>query len=206
VWLRHGWQTNGITSCISDGLISYSSDELPFSKQNVQIYPLKLSVYIYFVRKVAVHLGYGTYIWLHLVSVPKLPLQCAVISLYSVVKQRLKCNTGKVCNCVIQVLRYRRLGSSLPKPFICAQRLSESTVQQKLRVFYIIRIFILRNINYFCARQGPTNIRTPFFTIKYKIILVIHNDIIVLLICPSALLVVCKTLLLCKGKAKAIPL
>jgi hypothetical protein len=46
------------------------------------------------VRKVAVHLGYGTYIWL---SVSKLPLKCAVVSLYSVVKQRLKCNTGKVC-------------------------------------------------------------------------------------------------------------
>jgi hypothetical protein len=27
-----------------------------------------------------------------------LPLQCAVVSLYSAVKQRLKCNTGKVCN------------------------------------------------------------------------------------------------------------
>jgi hypothetical protein len=34
------------------------------------------------VRKVAVHLCYGTYIWL---SVPQLPLQCAVVSLYSVV-------------------------------------------------------------------------------------------------------------------------
>jgi hypothetical protein len=45
------------------------------------------------VRKVAVHLGYGTYICL---TVSKLPLQCAVVSLYSVVKQRLKCNTGKV--------------------------------------------------------------------------------------------------------------
>jgi transposase len=33
-----------------------------------------------------------------------LPLQCAVVSLYSVVKQRLKCNTGKVCNCLIQFL------------------------------------------------------------------------------------------------------
>jgi hypothetical protein len=48
-----------------------------------------------------VHLGYGTYIWL---SVSKLPLQCAVVSLYSVVKQRLKFNTGKVCNCLIQFL------------------------------------------------------------------------------------------------------
>jgi hypothetical protein len=48
-----------------------------------------------------VHLGYGAWIWL---SVSKLPLQCAVVSLYSVVKQRLKCNTGKVCNCLIQFL------------------------------------------------------------------------------------------------------
>jgi hypothetical protein len=29
---------------------------------------------------------------------------CAVVSLYSVVKQRLKCNTGKVCNCLVQFL------------------------------------------------------------------------------------------------------
>jgi hypothetical protein len=53
------------------------------------------------VRKVAVHLGYGTCI---LLSVSNLPLQCAVVSLYSVVKQRLKCTTGKVCNCLIQFL------------------------------------------------------------------------------------------------------
>jgi hypothetical protein len=53
------------------------------------------------VRKVAVHLGYGTQIWL---SVSKLPLKCAVVSLYSVVKQQLKCNTGKVRNCLIQFL------------------------------------------------------------------------------------------------------
>jgi hypothetical protein len=33
-----------------------------------------------------------------------LPLKCAVVSLYSVVKQRLKCNTGKVSNCLIQFL------------------------------------------------------------------------------------------------------
>jgi hypothetical protein len=33
-----------------------------------------------------------------------MPLQCAVVSLYSAVKQRLKCNTGKVCNCLIQFL------------------------------------------------------------------------------------------------------
>jgi hypothetical protein len=48
-----------------------------------------------------VHLGYGTQIWL---SVSKLSLKCAVVSLYSVVKQRLKCITGKVCNCLIQFL------------------------------------------------------------------------------------------------------
>jgi hypothetical protein len=33
-----------------------------------------------------------------------LPLKCAVVSMYSVVKQRLKCNTGKVCNCLVQFL------------------------------------------------------------------------------------------------------
>jgi hypothetical protein len=53
------------------------------------------------VRKVAVHLGYGTQIWL---SISKLPIKCAVVSLYSVVKQQLKCNTDKVCNCLIKVL------------------------------------------------------------------------------------------------------
>jgi hypothetical protein len=31
-------------------------------------------------------------------------LQCAVVSLYSVVKQRLKYDTGKVCDCLIQFL------------------------------------------------------------------------------------------------------
>jgi hypothetical protein len=30
--------------------------------------------------------------------------EVAVVSLYSFVKQLLKCNTGKVCNCLIQVL------------------------------------------------------------------------------------------------------
>jgi hypothetical protein len=33
-----------------------------------------------------------------------LPFKCAVVSLYSVVKQQLKCNTGKVFNCLIQFL------------------------------------------------------------------------------------------------------
>jgi hypothetical protein len=37
-------------------------------------------------------------------SVSKLLLKCAVVSLYSVLKQRLKCNTSKVCNCLIQFL------------------------------------------------------------------------------------------------------
>jgi hypothetical protein len=53
------------------------------------------------VWKVAVNVGNGTSICL---SVSKLPLKCAVVSLYSVVKQRLKCNIGKVCNCLIQFL------------------------------------------------------------------------------------------------------
>jgi hypothetical protein len=55
------------------------------------------------VPKVAVHehFGHGTRISL---SVPKLPLQCAVVSLYSVVKQRFKCNISKVCNCLIPFL------------------------------------------------------------------------------------------------------
>jgi hypothetical protein len=57
--------------------------------------------FIHCVRKVAVHLGYGPYIWL---SVSKLPLQCAVVSLYSAVKPRLQCDTGKVCDCLIQFL------------------------------------------------------------------------------------------------------
>jgi hypothetical protein len=51
------------------------------------------------VRKVAVHLCYGTEVWL---SVSKLPSKCAVVLLYSVVKQLLKC--CEVCNCLIQFL------------------------------------------------------------------------------------------------------
>jgi hypothetical protein len=31
-------------------------------------------------------------------------IKVSVVSLYSVVTQRLKCNTGKVCNCLIQFL------------------------------------------------------------------------------------------------------
>jgi hypothetical protein len=71
-----------------------------------------------------VHLGYGTYIWL---LVSKLPLKCAVVSMYSVVKQRLKCNTGKVCNCLNQFLLTLVL-SIEENVFISAQRLSERTV------------------------------------------------------------------------------
>jgi hypothetical protein len=37
-------------------------------------------------------------------SVSKLPLKCTAVSLYSVDKQWLKCNTGKVFNCSIQFL------------------------------------------------------------------------------------------------------
>jgi hypothetical protein len=56
-----------------------------------------------------------------------LPLKCAVVSLYSVVKQRLKCNTGKVCNCLFQVLLTMVL-SIEKRVIISAQRLSERTV------------------------------------------------------------------------------
>jgi hypothetical protein len=77
---------------------------------------------IQYVRKVAVHLGYGTYIWL---SVSKLQFKCAVISLYLVVKQRLNCITGKVCNCLIQFnsgsCLYRRSWTLFPTPPASAQ-------------------------------------------------------------------------------------
>jgi hypothetical protein len=39
--------------------------------------------------------------YVDLVGSIEVALRCAVVSLYSVVKQRLKCNTGKVCNCLI---------------------------------------------------------------------------------------------------------
>jgi hypothetical protein len=42
--------------------------------------------------------------YVDLVVSVKLLLKCAVVSLYSVVKQRLKCKTGKLCNCLIQFL------------------------------------------------------------------------------------------------------
>jgi hypothetical protein len=50
-----------------------------------------------------------------------------VISLYSVTKQRLKCNTGKVCNCLIHLLLTMVL-SIEERVVISAQRLSERTV------------------------------------------------------------------------------
>jgi hypothetical protein len=69
-----------------------------------------------------VQLGYGTYVWL---SVSKLPLQCAAVSLYSVVKQRFTCNTGKVCNCLIRFLLTVVLSIEVLFFLIC---LSRSTV------------------------------------------------------------------------------
>jgi hypothetical protein len=71
-----------------------------------------------------VHLGCGTYISL---SVSKLPLKCAVVSLYSIVKQRLICKTGKKCNCLNQFLLTMVL-SIEERVFISAQQLSERTV------------------------------------------------------------------------------
>jgi hypothetical protein len=41
--------------------------------------------------------------YVDLVVSMKMPLKCAV-SLYSIVKQRLKYSIGKVCNCLIQIL------------------------------------------------------------------------------------------------------
>jgi hypothetical protein len=56
-----------------------------------------------------------------------LPFKCAVVSLYSAVKQRLKCNTVKVCNCLIQFLLTVVL-SIEERVFRVAQQLSERTV------------------------------------------------------------------------------
>jgi hypothetical protein len=63
-------------------------------------------------------------IWL---SESKLLLKCSVVSLYPVLKQRLKCNTGKVCNCLIRLLLIVVL-SIEEYAFISAHRLSEHTV------------------------------------------------------------------------------
>jgi hypothetical protein len=75
--------------------------------------------------------GYGRLIWLW---GSKLAVKCAVVPLYSVVKQRLKCNTGKVVNCLIQFLLIMVL-SIEERVFISAQRLSESTVYVSLFLF-----------------------------------------------------------------------
>jgi hypothetical protein len=47
-----------------------------------------------------VQLGYSTVWYIDLV----VSIEVAVVSLYSVVKQQFKCNTGKVFNCLIQFL------------------------------------------------------------------------------------------------------
>jgi hypothetical protein len=39
--------------------------------------------------------------YVYLVVSIEVALKCAVVLLYSAVKQRLKCNTGNVCNCLI---------------------------------------------------------------------------------------------------------
>jgi hypothetical protein len=65
--------------------------------------------------------------YIDLVVSIEVSLKRAVVSLYSAVKQRLKCNTGKVCNCLIQFLLTMIL-SIEERVFISAQRLSERTV------------------------------------------------------------------------------
>jgi hypothetical protein len=54
------------------------------------------------VQKVAVHLGYVTYVDL-VISIEVAVKVCCCFTVF-VCKQRLKCNTGKVCNCLIQLL------------------------------------------------------------------------------------------------------
>jgi hypothetical protein len=71
----------------------YSLHSFVLYKVIVSNFDCGLHQVIQCVRKIAVHLGYGTSIWL---SLSKLPLKCAVVSLYSLVKQRLRCNTD-VC-------------------------------------------------------------------------------------------------------------
>jgi hypothetical protein len=56
-----------------------------------------------------------------------LSLKCAVVSLYLFVKQQLKCNTGKVCNCLIQFLL-----AMVHEKVVSAQRISERTVYIQL--------------------------------------------------------------------------
>jgi hypothetical protein len=85
-----------------------------------------------------------------------LPLKCAVVSLYSVVKQRLKCNTGKVCNCLIQflltmVLSVEERGHHFQHS---AQRLSERTVFCYTRQALIDQIPCNRGFLSFEMRRG----------------------------------------------------
>jgi hypothetical protein len=115
--------------------------ELPINKllHSFTVKTLILLVLIFItlqcVRKVAVHLGYGRYIWL---SVKKLPLKCAAVSLYSVVKQRLKCNTAKVCNCLIQFLLTIIPSIYFQHLFVSAQRLCEHTVYIYICMFFML--------------------------------------------------------------------
>jgi hypothetical protein len=72
-------------------------------------------------------------------SVSKLPLKCAVVSLYSVVKQRLKCNTRKMFNCLIQFLITMVL-SIEDRVFVSAQRLSERTGMYKNSGVSVVKV------------------------------------------------------------------
>jgi hypothetical protein len=51
-----------------------------------------------------VHLGYGTVRYVYLVVSVEVAFEVCCCLMYSVVKQRLKCNTGKLCHCLIQFL------------------------------------------------------------------------------------------------------
>jgi hypothetical protein len=86
--------------------------------------------------EIAVHLGYGMQIWL---SISNLPLKCAVVSMYTVVKQWLKCNTSKLFNCLIQFNSgsglYRRSWTSLPTTFVSAQQFSKHIVLSTATIF-----------------------------------------------------------------------
>jgi hypothetical protein len=58
-----------------------------------------------------------------------LPLKCAVVSLYSAVEQWLKFNTGKVCNCLIQLL-LTMVQEKQIQNLLSSQQLSERTVYE----------------------------------------------------------------------------
>jgi hypothetical protein len=48
-------------------------------------------------------------------SVSKFPLKCAVVSLYSVVKQRLKCDAGEVFSHIIKLInRFSGIPGKVP--------------------------------------------------------------------------------------------